>query len=145
MNGIYIRGLEKPRNCAMCRLRRGPREDMTCFDYAELGKENLKTCPEWCRLTPIEENCMVIFRDGIPYKINEPVPFPNAPTVNLITGETYYPTNLARVRSMRAKALAKLLTEPCPPGREQTYLCENGALNGNCTLCWTTWLEEADT
>lgn len=87
-----------------------------------------------------------LVKDGMTYRVEVPInKMRFTKSINILTGEVYYPSNADRIRAMTDEELAELFMQeydcsdsftcpvqhPCPPEKE-----------ASCRECFLDWLKE---
>jgi len=78
-----------------------------------------------------------LVKDGMTYRVDVPInKMRFTKSINILTGEVYYPSNADRIRAMTDEELARFLgvSDACPPSNPE---CEH-----ECYLCWLDWLKQ---
>lgn len=81
-----------------------------------------------------------LVKDGMTYRVDVPIgKMRFTKSVNILTGEVYYPSNADRIRAMTDEELAKLL--------DNARVSCGGVMGGrncmaDCRQCWLDWLKQ---
>lgn len=97
---------------------------------------------EWTFNGQILGDGFYLLKNGELFRLDQKIKWPIAKTVNVITGETHYPTNADRIRSMTDEELAEFMRpwdSGCPRWKENPLPCSDW---DNCGECWLKWLKK---
>lgn len=110
------------------------------MDEPRYEYDNFKVDP------PRVDDGWYLVKDGMTYRVDVPIKKMRfTKSVNILTGEVYYPSNADRIRDMTDEELAELFMQeydgadsftcpvphPCPPEKE-----------ASCRECFLDWLKE---
>jgi len=81
-----------------------------------------------------------LVKDGITYRVEVPInKMRFTKSINILTGEVYYPSNADRIRAMSVEEMADYFSElTCFPGANRD-ICKGVS---NCYVCWLDWLKQ---